>query len=79
MKFLSTAIICTIVCAASVTAQGTQDRCDGKSEQDCIKDPGCQETYGNPRRANGDDFHTSNAPLKWDYTGCYEIVDEGYD
>ncbi|KAJ8653996.1 hypothetical protein O0I10_010332 [Lichtheimia ornata] len=70
MKFLAIAIIGAIVSATSVTAQG--DRCSGKSEQDCIKDPGCQETYGNPRRSDGSDFHTSNAPLIWDYTGCYE-------
>ncbi|KAJ8653997.1 hypothetical protein O0I10_010333 [Lichtheimia ornata] len=72
MRFLAIGIIGAIVSATSVAAQGGPDPCSGKSEQDCIKDPDCQETYKNPQRADGSDFHTSNAPLKWEYGGCHK-------
>ncbi|CDS10544.1 hypothetical protein LRAMOSA11030 [Lichtheimia ramosa] len=75
MKLSAIAIICTIALAASVTAKGQQQGnkkpCSGRPEQEC-KEPECQPTYGNPRRSDGSDFHTSNAPLIWDFTGCFE-------
>lgn len=50
MKFLSTAIICAIVCATSVTAvenqeqqQGSQKPCNERNEQEC-KEPECIST-----------------------------------
>lgn len=67
MKFLAIAIICAIVSAASVTAQGQQQGkkkpCEGRTEQECDETE-CQRIYGDRVRENGSDYYTGTGPFK---------------
>ncbi|KAI7882264.1 hypothetical protein K492DRAFT_193697 [Lichtheimia hyalospora FSU 10163] len=76
MKFLTVAIICAIVSATSVTAQGNQgqapvDKCVGKTEQDCKKSQGCQPGY-RPIAGSDSDDAGLRGYSSGDYTGCYD-------